>query len=88
MAIETRGSQISGGMLTTPANTQSPTPNTGCAGSIPVTSITHAQFAFAVLAQLVEHLTCNQVVTGSNPVDGSKKETNDVLVFRLVGLRE
>lgn len=27
---------------------------------------------FAFLIQLVECLTCNEVVTGSNPVEGSK----------------
>jgi len=31
----------------------------------------HPSPPFAIVAQLVEHLTCNQVVGGSSPLDGS-----------------
>lgn len=49
------------------------------AGAIPVT---HPAF----LAQLVEHLSCKQEVTGSSPVGGSSLEQIILVVFVLVSI--
>ena len=41
----------------------------------------HFYFKYSSLAQSVEHLTVNQVVAGSSPAGGAKKETKE---FSLV----
>ena len=43
------------------------TENPRVAGSIPALGIVYAKIKYGILAQLVEHLTFNQVVRGSNP---------------------
>ena len=51
------------------------------AGSIPVTHTTFLPIMFGSLAQLAEHLTLNQGVTGSIPVRSTKKLQTAWAVF-------
>ena len=61
-----------------------PSPSTGIVGRLYVPN-GQANARQALIAQLVEHVLGKNGVMGSNPIEGSCAETNDVLID-VVGL--